>query len=821
MLNKNLRKKLALSLISAFALSQLFNFSPFPSPHKVVTVKADTLTYSWNNTIPEKTPAAGASNGKLVLFDNSHDETAGAADWVLDGGFSDFADALVSKGYTVREYRGIDKDGDGAIRYYDDRQSTNVDKNEAVITYDSIKNADVFVMAEANRPLTQAEYSALKQFVDSGKGLFFIADHYNSDRNTNTWDSTEVYNGYNRSTDTKYNIGGVYGDMRNPQSATSGWLAQNFGIRYRFNAIDCKNGVSGVKASSYSEGITTGVSPILMAAGSTLAITDPNKAKGIVYFSSTDSPVKWSSAADTGLYFGGENEGPYVAISKPSAGKAAFIGDSSPIEDATPKYLREDTGKAKSTYPGWTDTGNAATLCTNIVNWLSNSESYVGFDGVNHAKGTATPTPMADVEKTQTQAEPWTTPSYDPWNTDNFANGSYGAPYSSSGSSGGGTTTGLVKLSLYPSYVYVNEPFAIVDGGTASNPQIGAYNTSTGTQIGQLLVNGSWTSAGYNTISGTGPLAATIRVNTLASSTTLKLRTSDSSTSDKQAVTGLSSGYGYLQGTIPNSQPTDIVAAVQSGVILGTAQVDSNNQAKIAAKSGSGITLSLYSSTGAKKADLTGTYTVSNSQTTAIGTSTVVPVTSVSLDKTTLSLTTGTSSTLIATVAPSNATNKNVTWTSSNTSVATVQNGTVTAVAAGTATITVTTQDGSKIATCTVTVTAPTSGDTYEPNNSTTSAYPIASGYTLSSYIYSSSDVDYYKLTVTTSKSFTISLTNLPKDYDLTLYDANGNYIDYSENSGTTSETLTDTLSAGTYYIQVVGYNGAYSTTTPYKLTVN
>ncbi|GFZ34448.1 hypothetical protein CSC2_49740 [Clostridium zeae] len=821
MLNKNLRKKLALSLISAFALSQLFNFSPFPSPHKVVTVKADTLTYSWNNTIPEKTPAAGASNGKLVLFDNSHDETAGAADWVLDGGFSDFADALVSKGYTVREYRGVDKDGDGAIRYYDDRQSINVAKNEAVITYDAIKNADVFVMAEANRPLTQAEYSALKQFVDSGKGLFFIADHYNADRNTNTWDSTEVYNGYNRSTDTQYNMGGVYGDMRNPQSATSGWLAQNFGIRYRFNAIDCKNGVSGVKTSSYSEGITTGVSPILMAAGSTLAITDPSKAKGIVYFSSTDSPVKWSSAADTGLYFGGENEGPYVAISKPSAGKAAFIGDSSPIEDATPKYLREDTGKAKSTYPGWTDTGNAATLCTNIVNWLSNSESYIGFDGVSHSKGTATPTPMADVEKTQTQAEPWTTPSYDPWNTDNFANGSYGAPYSASGSSGGGTTTGLVKLSLYPSYVYVNEPFAIIDGGTASNPQIGAYNTSTGAQIGQLLVNGSWTSAGYNTISGTGPLAATIRVNTLASSTTLKLRTSDSATSDKQAVTGLSSGYGYLQGTIPSSQPTDVVAAVQSGIILGTAQVDSNNQAKIAVKSGSGITLSLYSSTGAKKADLTGTYTVSNSQTTAIGTSTVVSVTSVSLDKTTLSLTTGTSSTLTATVAPSNATNKNVSWTSSNTAVATVQNGTVTAVAAGTATITVTTQDGSKTATCSITVTNPTSGDTYEPNGTISSAYTITSGSTLSSYIYSASDVDYYKLTVTTSKSFTISLTNLPKDYDLTLYDANGNYIDYSENSGTTSETLTDTLSAGTYYIQVVGYNGAYSTTTPYKLTVN
>lgn len=817
MLKQSLRKKLILSLVSAFALSQFFNFSSFTNLEKSHFAKAATTTYSWNNTIPEKTPAAGTSNGKLVLFDNSHDETAGAADWVLDGGFSDFADTLVSDGYTVREYRGIDKNGDGAIRYYDDRQSTNVDTNEAIITYDAIKNADVFVMAEANRPLTQSEYSALKQFVDSGKGLFLIADHYNSDRNMNTWDSTEVYDGYNRSTASQYNLGGVYGDMRNPQNAASGWLSQNFGIRYRFNAIDCKNGVSGIKSSSDSEGITNGVSPILMAAGSTLAITDPNKAKGIVYFSSSDSPVKWSSAADTGLYFGGEAEGPYVAISKPSAGKAAFMGDSSPIEDATPKYLREDTGKAKSAYSGWTDDGNAAALCVNIVNWLSTQESYAGFDGVNHSKGIATPTPMADIEKDQTQSEPWATPSYDPWNTDSFANGSYGAPYSSSG---GGTTNGLVKLTIYPTYVYVNEPFAIIDGGSASNPQFGAYNTSNGTQIGQLLVNGSWTSSGYNTISGTAPLAATARVVSLASSTTLKLRTSDTSTYDKQTVTGLSSGYGYLQGTV-SAQPKDVVTAVQNGIILGTAQADSNSQVKISVKSGSGITLSVYSPTGTKISDLTGTYTVSNGQTTAIGGSTTVPVTSVSLDKTTLSLTVGNSSTLTATVSPSDATNKNISWSSSNTSAATVQNGTVTAVAAGTATITVTTQDGNKTASCSVTVTNPASGDTYEPNDTFGTAYSVSSGSTLNSYIYSASDIDYYKLTVSSSRSFTISLSNLPKDYDLTLYDEYGYYIDYSDNYGTTSETITDTLSPGTYYIEVIGYNGAYSTTSPYKLTVN
>jgi len=85
----------------------------------------------------------------------------------------------------------------------------------------------------------------------------------------------------------------------------------------------------------------------------------------------------------------------------------------------------------------------------------------------------------------------------------------------------------------------------------------------------------------------------------------------------------------------------------------------------------------------------------------------VVSVTGVTLNKTTLSLTEGDTSKLTATVAPSNATNKEVTWVSSNTSVATVDtNGNVKAVKAGTATITVTTKDGNHKASCTVTVTA-------------------------------------------------------------------------------------------------------------------
>ena len=77
----------------------------------------------------------------------------------------------------------------------------------------------------------------------------------------------------------------------------------------------------------------------------------------------------------------------------------------------------------------------------------------------------------------------------------------------------------------------------------------------------------------------------------------------------------------------------------------------------------------------------------------------------VSLDKSTASITVGGNTTLEATVAPSNATNQSVTWTTTDTSVATVDgNGKVTGVGAGSAVIVVTTRDGGKTDTCTVTV---------------------------------------------------------------------------------------------------------------------
>lgn len=85
----------------------------------------------------------------------------------------------------------------------------------------------------------------------------------------------------------------------------------------------------------------------------------------------------------------------------------------------------------------------------------------------------------------------------------------------------------------------------------------------------------------------------------------------------------------------------------------------------------------------------------------------VVAVTGVSLSDTAKTINKGETFILTATVQPENATNKNVKWTTSNSSVVSVSSGKVTALAAGTATVTASTEEGAHTANCNVTVTDP------------------------------------------------------------------------------------------------------------------
>lgn len=110
--------------------------------------------------------------------------------------------------------------------------------------------------------------------------------------------------------------------------------------------------------------------------------------------------------------------------------------------------------------------------------------------------------------------------------------------------------------------------------------------------------------------------------------------------------------------------------------------------------------------------------------------------------------------------------------------------------------------------------------DTYEPNNSFSEAQgSLGSGTTYESYIYSSTDVDYYYVTKSSTGYLDLSLTNLPGDYDLYLYNSSQTELTRSWNGGTSSESISYYCGSGTYYVKVVGYSGAYSTSTPYRLT--
>jgi hypothetical protein len=453
--------------------------------------------------------------GKKVLFDNTHGQTAGAADWVIDGGFSDFANALANDGYYVQELR-----------------------KSTAITYTDLQGYDVLVIGEANIPYKSTEQDALLQFVQNGGSIFFIADHYNADRNKNRWDASEVFNGYRRGAWTNPAKGMSTEEAASAamQGVTSSdWLGTNFGVRFRYNALGDIT-ANNIVSPSQAFGITTGVSTVAMHAGSTLAIRDPKKAKGIVYLPSTST--KWASAVDQGVYDGGGvAEGPFVAVSKLGAGKAGFIGDSSAVEDATPKYVREENGQTKTTYDGFKEQ-NDSTLLVNMVDWLSTKESYTGFDQVA-GEVLDTPTTLLAMEdpaaSTEPQAEPWAAPDagYKWWDSTTFKTGSYGA----SSVVVGNPTYTTVHQSQLPSAVEFQIRIAgnnMTPNSTVSGLNIGIY-LSGGTQVGQVKnADGTWpTTYGYSssislTANATGyaykDLTVRIKPGTALGAANLRLR---------------------------------------------------------------------------------------------------------------------------------------------------------------------------------------------------------------------------------------------------------------------------------------------------------
>ena len=190
----------------------------------------------------------------------------------------------------------------------------------------------------------------------------------------------------------------------------------------------------------------------------------------------------------------------------------------------------------------------------------------------------------------------------------------------------------------------------------------------------------------------------------------------DGGTVDDSIKNSLSESVKYTPSITTTSLTGGTVGTVYSQTLTATGSGTITWSLAEGSSMPNGLTLNSNGTiTGTPSTAGTNTFTVtaknaygddSKQLTLTIGAAANVPVESVSLTPSTLALEAGKSGTLTAAITPDNATNQAVTWTSSDTAVATVENGVVTAVGAGEAIITVTTADGGKTDACTVTVTA-------------------------------------------------------------------------------------------------------------------
>ena len=233
--------------------------------------------------------------------------------------------------------------------------------------------------------------------------------------------------------------------------------------------------------------------------------------------------------------------------------------------------------------------------------------------------------------------------------------------------------------------------------------------------IATLTNNGTLNNNG--TIINTGTLNNSGTLNNNGNLNNTSVLNNAGSIINNGTLTGEVGGSGTVTPKITTDSPLPEGTVGES--YTATLEATGNNITWSASGLPDGLTLNSDGTiTGIPSAE--GTPTVTVTATNASGSdskeytlnikSATVPVTGVTLNQAELSLYTGESKTLTATVQPSDATNKNVTWSSSNEAVATVDtHGKVTAVGEGNATITATAEENSNIsATCTVTVTQST-----------------------------------------------------------------------------------------------------------------
>jgi hypothetical protein len=81
-------------------------------------------------------------------------------------------------------------------------------------------------------------------------------------------------------------------------------------------------------------------------------------------------------------------------------------------------------------------------------------------------------------------------------------------------------------------------------------------------------------------------------------------------------------------------------------------------------------------------------------------------------------------------------------------------------------------------------------------------------------------DNDYYKFTISTAGTITVSLTTLPANYQLALHNSSGAQMAISQGNGTASETINSTVAAGNYFARVFPKGNVSNATSCYTLNI-
>lgn len=289
------------------------------------TISSSLIITAGNANITVTNPAPGGgvtspivftinpqgTTAKKFLFDATKAETAGNADWIIDednnpqriptpaqstvtastsetywtGALSSWAIALVKLGQTVETLPS-------------GSQITFGNTSNA----QDLSNYDVFVIDEPNTQFSTTEKQAILNFVNNGGGLFMVADHTQSDRNFDGWDSPAIWNDFMTNNGVVNNPFGFSIDLTNISGTTS-------------------NVLSGNSSNVILHGSQGNVTQVSFNNGATLTLN-----------SSTNSSVQglvWESG------YTQTNTHVLIASSTYGNGRVYVITDSSPLDDGT------------------------------------------------------------------------------------------------------------------------------------------------------------------------------------------------------------------------------------------------------------------------------------------------------------------------------------------------------------------------------------------------------------------------------------------------------------------------------------------------------